>query len=309
MPAEPVCATALQFAVYGGPDVLQLADHTVAAPAAGQLRVRVRAAALNPFDAKLRSGAMASEDAPPEPKVVGLDLAGVVEAVGPGVEGTAVGDEVLGTAVGGAMATVALAGRFAAKPAAMAWTDAAAWPTVAEAACRGLRHLGAQAGETVLIHGGAGSVGILAVQLAVRAGARVVATAAERDHTTLAELGAIPVAYGDGWADRVRAAAPGGGIDAVLDTAGAGVLADSVALAGGPDRVVTLADGDAAAHGVRFTGGDPADRVPEATAAIGTWWADGVRLPVGRVYPWSDAVQAYADLDGGRVHGKLVVSF
>lgn len=307
-----VSATVLQFTRYGGPEVLELATVEVPDPGAGEVRIDVRAAAVNPFDAKARSGRFGrGEGGPAAPVRVGFDLAGVVEAVGPDVAGIAVGDEVLGLAAGGggAMATYALAGPVAPKPADMSWIDAAAWPTVTEAATRGLEHLALKRGETLLVHGGAGSVGLVAVQLGLRAGARVIATAAERDHGSLAGRGAIAVTYGDGWADRVRAAAGDGSpvVDAVLDAAGTGVLADSVALAGGTARVLTLAGDDAEETGVTFSGGGDAAGKARAIRSIPGLYADGVRVPVGGVFGFADAMEAYNELERG-ARGKLVVS-
>jgi hypothetical protein len=150
-----------------------------------------------------------------------------------------------------------------AKPAGLSWVAAAALVTVGEAAFRVLKHLGLSAGQTLLILGAGGSVGTITTQLAVARGLTVIGTAGPDDVERVSSLRATAVRYGDGWADRVRAAAPGG-IDAVVDTAGAGLLAGAVDLAGDPARVITIADPDAAAHHVRFTGSDPADRAPEA---------------------------------------------
>ena len=131
--------------------------------------------------------------------------------------------------------------------------------------------------------------------------------AAEGDLERLTGLGATAVRYGDGWADRVRAAAPGG-VDAVLDAAGAGLLADAIALAGDAARVITIADDHAADHGVRFTGADPADRAPEALPELAALLADGrLDVPIWRSYPLAQAAQAHADLEARRNHGKIVL--
>jgi len=111
----------------------------------------------------------------------------------------------------------------------------------------------------------------------------------------------------DGWTERVRTAAPAG-VDAVFDTAGAGLLAGAIALAGDPARVITIADESAPDHGVRFTGQDPADRAPEALPALAALLADGrLAVPVWRAYPLADAAKAHADLDAGRNHGKIIL--
>jgi NADPH:quinone reductase-like Zn-dependent oxidoreductase len=170
-----------------------------------------------------------------------------------------------------------------------------------------LKHLGLSAGQTLLILGAGGSVGTIATQLAVARGLTVIGTAGPDDAERLSSLGATAVRYGDGWADRVRAAAPGG-IDAVFDTTGAGLLAGAVSLTGDAARVITIADPDAAAHHVRFTGADPADRAPEALPELARLMVAGqLTVPVWRDYPLAGAAAAHADLEAGRNHGKIVL--
>ena len=194
-----------------------------------------------------------------------------------------------------------------AKPDGLSWEGAASVISVGEAAFRVLKHLGLKAGQTLLILGAGGSVGTIAVQLAAARGITVIGTAAEGDLERLGALGATAVRYGDGWADRVRAVAPGG-VDAVFDAAGAGLLADAIALAGDPARVITIADDNAADHGVRFTGADPADRAPEALPELAALMADGrLAVPIWRTYPLARAAQAHADLEARRNHGKIVL--
>jgi NADPH:quinone reductase-like Zn-dependent oxidoreductase len=185
--------------------------------------------------------------------------------------------------------------------------NAAALVTVGEAAFRGLAHLNVKAGQTLLIHGAAGSVGTIAVQLAVARGITVIGTAAAADLEHVTALGATAVRYGEGWADRVRAIAPDG-VDAVFDTSGAGVLPDSVALTGDVARVITIADESAAQHGVRFTGADPADRFAQARPELASLAASGrLTVPIWRTYPLAEAARAHADLEAGRNHGKIVL--
>ncbi len=194
-----------------------------------------------------------------------------------------------------------------ARPESISAQTAAALVTVGEAAYRGLDRLGIKPGQTLLIHGAAGSVGTIAVQLAVARGIAVIGTAAESDLERVVVLGAAAVKYGEGWADRVRAVAPDG-VDAVFDTSGAGVLAESVALAGDAARVITIADEAAAEHGVRFTGADPADRCPEALPElVGLAAAGRLSVPIWRAYPLAEAARAHEDLEAGRNHGKIVL--
>jgi NADPH:quinone reductase-like Zn-dependent oxidoreductase len=193
------------------------------------------------------------------------------------------------------------------KPEGLSTETAAALVTVGEAAFRALAHLNVKAGQTLLIHGAAGSVGTIAVQLAVARGITVIGTAAADDLEQVTALGATAVRYGEGWAERVRAVAPDG-VGAVFDTSGAGVLAESVALAGDAAHVITIADESAAEHGVRFTGADPADRVPQARQELAALAASGrLSVPIWRTYPLAEAARAHADLEAGLNHGKIIL--
>ncbi|MFF8790120.1 NADP-dependent oxidoreductase [Streptomyces sp. NPDC015125] len=296
---------AITFSEYGAPEVLRPSEVTPPEPGPGQVRIRVRAASVNPLDLKIRSGLMAQAAPARFPVVPGLDAAGVVDAVGEGA-GAAVGDEVLGAAVGGSYAEYALLERPVARPRALSWEVAASLVTVGETASRVLRQLGAQAGQTLLVHGAAGSVGTLAVQLAVARGITVVGTVGEPDDERLGALGATTVRYGDGWADRVRAAAPEG-VDFVLDASGAGVLADSVALTGDSARVITIADMSAAEHGVRFSAGS-ADHAEDPLPQLVQLAAAGeLDVPVWRTYPLDQAATAHRDIEARRNKGKAVL--
>ena len=296
----------ITYSRYGGPDVLSLSDADIPEPGPGQARIRVRAVAVNPIDAKIRSGRMDGIFPIQFPVLPGWDVAGVVDAAGPGAAAAA-GDEVFGVAAVGGYSQYALLDRPVPKPAALSWETAAALVTVGEAAFRVLKHLGLKAGQTLVILGAGGSVGTIAVQLATARGVRVIGTAADGDLDRLTGLGATAVRYGDGWTERVRAAAPDG-VDAVFDTTGAGLLPGAISLAGDRARVITIADDNAADHGVRFTGADPADRVPESLPELAALAASGrLTVPVWRTYPLAEAARAHADLDAGRNHGKLVL--
>ncbi|MER5971137.1 NADP-dependent oxidoreductase [Streptomyces sp. NPDC002055] len=298
-------STAITFSAYGAPDVLQLSAVATPEPGPGQVRIRVRAASVNPLDMKIRSGLMAGKVPAHFPVTPGLDAAGVVDAVGEGAE-AAVGDEVLGATAGGSYSEYALLDRAVAKPAALSWEVAAALVTVGRTAFRVLGEMGVQAGGTLLIHGAAGSVGAIAVQLAVARGITVIGTVGEHDVERLTALGATAVRYGDGWTERVRAAAPQG-VDAVLDASGAGVLADSVALTGDSARVLTIADLSAAQHGVRFSAG-AADQAGDPLPELVRMAADGtLTVPVWRTYPLADAARAHTDLEARRNRGKAVL--
>ncbi len=296
---------AITFSEYGAPEVLRLSDVTPPEPGPGQVRIRVRAASVNPFDMKVRSGRMADAVPARFPMILGLDAAGVVDAVG-GAAGAAVGDEVLGAAASGSYSEYALLDRPVAKPGALSWEAAASLVTAGRTAFRVLGELGVQAGQTLLVHGAAGSVGTVAAQLAVARGITVVGTAGEHDLERVTALGATAVRYGDGWPERVRAAAPQG-VDFVLDTSGAGVLAGSVALTGDSARVLTIADMSAAQHGVVFSTGS-ADRTGESLPELVRLAAEGkLSVPVWRTYPLAEAAQAHADLEARRNRGKAVL--
>ncbi|MGW6614177.1 NADP-dependent oxidoreductase [Streptomyces erythrochromogenes] len=299
---------AIAFSEYGTPEVLRLSEVTAPEPGPGQVRIRVRAASVNPLDLKIRSGLMAGAIPAHFPVVPGLDAAGVVDAVGEGAD-AAVGDEVLGATTGGGYSEYALLERPVAKPAALSWDVAASLVTVGRTAFRVLAQLGAGKGQTLLVHGAGGSVGIIAAQLAVARGITVVATVGEHDIERVTALGATAVRYGDGWVQRVNTAAPRG-VDFVLDASGAGVLADSVALTGDSARVITIADMSAAQHGVRFSAGstDTADPAEDVLPQLAELAADGrLTLPVWRTYPLAEAATAHADLEAHRNRGKAVL--
>ncbi len=305
---------AVQYTRFGGPEVLELVEREDPVPAEGQVRVAVRAAAVNPMDWKLRGGGSASADAPPAPRVPGFDVAGVVDALGAGVTDLAVGDEVVGKAVGGAYAEEALADARALvrKPAEVSWEVAAAIPVVATTAYRALALFGLDegdhAGTTLVVDGASGGVGVFAVQLAVARGATVIGTASEAHQDDVRALGATPVVYGEGLADRVRAVAPQG-VDLAFDTAGKGSLGDLVALTGDPSKVVTIADYAGAQElGATFTsGGDPDVETRALAEAVALLAAGRLRAPTVVTYPLSEAGTAQEDNRTRRVAGKLVL--
>ncbi|MEU5537426.1 NADP-dependent oxidoreductase [Streptomyces sp. NPDC020362] len=299
-------STAITFSEYGGPEVLTLSEVATPEPGLGQVRIRVRAAAVNPIDVRIRAGLMQGAFPVNFPQVPGWEVAGVVEAVG-GSSGFAVGDEVFGVASVGGYGEHALLQWPFAKPQELSFETAAAMVTVGEAAYRALKHLGVQQGQTLLIHGAGGSVGTVAVQLAVARGITVVGTVADQDIERVGGLGAVAARYGEGWVDRVKAAAPGG-VDFVFDASGAGVLAGSVALVGDAGKVITIADPSFAQHGVRFTGMDPKDRFPKALPQLADLIAAGkLDVPVWRAYPLGEAAQAHTDIEARRNQGKVVL--
>ena len=306
---------AVQYRRYGGPEVLELVEREDPTPGPGEVRIAVRAASVNPVDWKIRSGGMARADAPDAPTVPGMDLAGTVEEVGPEVTDLQVGAEVLGRTGHGAFAekTIAAAGALTAKPAAVSWEAAASLPVIATTAYRTLELLGLGEGEhpdrTLVVDGASGGVGTLVVQLARARGVTVVGSGSEAHQEDLRALGALPVVYGEGLADRVRSALDGRSVDAALDAAGKGSLPALIELTGSADRVLTIADPTAGDHGVRFTGGSASEEVPGALADAVARVADGrLTLPTITTYPLDDAARAQSDNESGAVAGKLVVT-
>jgi NADPH:quinone reductase-like Zn-dependent oxidoreductase len=299
-------ATAITYDRFGGPEVLTVTEVDVPVPQAGQVVLKVRAAGVNPLDVKIRRGDLAGQFPARFPITPGLDLAGTVTAVGDAVTGFAIGDSVFGIAAAGSYAQYAVATQLQHKPGRIDWDQAAALPTVGEAAFRALGHLDLHAGETLLIHGAGGSVGTIATQIAISRGITVIGSTGKDDLDHVASLGAAALDYSHGLTEQIRALPAV--IDAVLDTAGAGVLPESIALAGGPERVITLADPAAGQYGVRFTGSDPADRDPTALAQLARLTAAGqLTLPIWRTYPLTEAATAHADIEGRRNHGKVVL--
>ena len=216
---------------YGPPEVLEWAQVPLQEPGEGQIRIKVKAAGISPTDLALRAGYLKDIPLPPD-AVLGFEAAGTVDAVGPGVTGASAGEGVTALLFGlGGYAEYAVASIWTRKPESVSWTDAAALPSSAEAAAGVLRQLNVKSGETLLLFGGGGSVGVIATQLAVAQGVKVISAVGENDDALARELGATPVRYGAGLAGRVRAL---GAVDAVFDAAGKGVLADATALAADP---------------------------------------------------------------------------
>lgn len=299
---------AVTFSEYGGPEVLHVGD--VAEPHAGpgQVRIVVRAAGVNPIDWKARSGMLREVMPVSFPAIDGREAAGIVDEVGPDVAGASSGDEVFGFAVGGAAAEYAILDDFARKPAGLSWEEAAGLPVAVETSVRVFTVLGGVGeGQTVVINGAAGGVGVAAVQLAVVRGARVIATASERNHEFLCSLGAEPTTYGPGLVERVHALAPDG-VDLAFDTAGQGGVPDLITLTGDPARVATIADFGAAALGVKVTGGGDfraAQALGEAAELIE---AGRLRLTVAQTFTFAQAGEAHRVSQDGHVRGKLILT-
>lgn len=296
---------ALQYEEYGDPEVLTWAEAPEPHPGPGQIRIVVRAASVNPIDWKIVSGAMAGDAPPTGPAFLGFDAAGVVDEIGDEVTDVAIGDEVLGRGQN-TQAEHAVLDSWAAKPADVDWPVAAAVGVAGETSERGLRLLGVGDGDTLFVDGGAGGVGAFAVQMAVARGAQVIASGGERNHDYLREIGATPVLYGDGVAERVRAAA-GGEVDAVFDVAGKTPIEELISLVSKPSQVVSIANFAAGEAGARVTGGSSDSRPREALTEVAALLAEGSLAIEVQTFPFDRAAEAYRISKAGHVRGKLVL--
>ena len=249
---------AVRYDEFGGIDVLRVDEVERPVPGDGQVLVRVKAAGINPSEAVIRTGAVAQLFPSTFPSGQGSDLAGVIEEVGAGVGGFSPGDEVIGfTNNRASQAELVLveAVDLVRKPEKVSWEAAGGLYVAGVTAWGAVNAVQPREGETVVVSGAAGGVGSLAVQLARRTGATVIGLASESNHEWLKSHGVIPVAYGDGVADRIRAAAPSG-VDAFVDTYGGGYVDIAIALGVAAGRIDTIADYAAAAkYGVKTAGG------------------------------------------------------
>src|SRR5215217_9734913 len=296
---------ALQYTEHGGPEVLSWGDAPTPHAEPGQIRIAVRAASVNPVDWKQVTGAMSGGHAMSGPAYLGFDAAGVVDEVGEGVTGVSVGDEVFGRGRN-TQAEDAVLDAWAAKAASVDWAVAAAAGVAGETSERTLRLLDIDAGDTLFVDGGAGGVGAVAVQMALARGAKVIASASEANHDYLRELGATPVVYGQGLAERVRAAA-GGPVDAVLDVAGKTPIEELISLAPEPSQVVTIANYTAGHAGARVTGGGADSQPMQALALVADLLAQNQLVIKVQTFPFDRAAEAYRISQSGHVRGKLVL--
>jgi NADPH:quinone reductase-like Zn-dependent oxidoreductase len=304
---------AVRFGEYGDVDVLRVDDVPVPGPGPGQVLVRVRAAGINPGEAKVREGLLHERWPATFPSGQGSDLAGVVDRLGPDGVAVAPGDEVIGwvdTRSSQAEYAVVEAGHLTPKPAGVSWEAAGALPVAGFTAWAAVRAVSLKPGETIVISGAAGGVGSLAVQLAKRAGATVIGLAGPGNHEWLTEHGAIPVSYGDGVADRIRAALPAGQhVDAFIDTYGG----DYVELALNdlgvePARVDTIVRFDAAErYGVKLDGNAAGASAETLRELAGLIEAGELEVPIAGTYPLDQVRDAYAELAKGHIRGKIVL--
>lgn len=297
---------ALRYHEFGGPEVLRVEEAPEPAAGPGQVLISVRAVSVNPFDWKTRAGYLAEMVPTVFPAIPGTDAAGVVEAVGEGVEGVAVGDSVfgLGSATTAERAVLDL---VAPVPPAMSFAQAASLGLAVETAARTLDRLDLSPGATVLIDGAAGGVGSAMVQLALARGLRVIGTAGPDGQEYLASLGATATTYGDGLADRVASLAPEG-VDGAVDVVGLGSVPALVAITGDPRKVATVADFSAYALGVHVAD-TSTGRAGYALAEAARLFAEGrFAVTIEDTFPLKDGAQAHRRSETGHVRGKLVIT-
>lgn len=301
---------AVRFDEYGGVDALQVVEVGRPVPGPGQVLVRVKAASINPGEAKIRSGALAQRWPTTFPSGEGSDLAGIAEELGEGVRGFAVGDEVIGwtdNRASHAEFVVVEAAHLVHKPAGVSWEAAGSLFVVGATAHAMVRAVSVGPGDTVVVAGAAGGVGTIAVQLARNAGATVIGLASEPHHEWLSSHGVIPVTYGEGVADRIRAAS-GGRVDAFLDTVGRGYVELALELGVRPERIDTIADFEAAAkHGVK-TDGNAAGASTQVLSELAELIDQGkLEIPIAGVYPLAKVQDAYREVEQGHTLGKIVL--
>jgi NADPH:quinone reductase-like Zn-dependent oxidoreductase len=300
---------AVRFDEYGGVEVLKVVDVPRPAPGAGRVLVQVKAAGINPGEAKIRAGMLHARWPATFPSGQGSDLAGVVAETGPRVTGVSVGDEIIGWTDNRASQAEYVAveeQHLTAKPAGVSWEVAGALFVAGTTAYATVRAVGLTEGDTVVVSGAAGGVGSLAVQLARRAGATVIGLASEAHYPWLAGHGVIPVAYGDGVADRIQQAASK--VDAFIDTFGAGYVQLALELGVEPSRIDTIANFEAVArYGVKAEG-NTAGASASALAELAGLIADGeLDVPIAATFPLDRVQDAYRRLAEGHILGKIVL--
>lgn len=310
---------AMVISRFGGPDVFELQDRPRPVAGPGELLVRVVASGTNPVDAKIRqAGSWAGI---PFPAVLGYDVSGVVEEVGPGVTGFKAGDEVFYTPEifgnpNGSYAeyTVAAASIVAHKPPGLSHVEAAGIPLAGGTAWEAIvRRLAVRPGETVLIHGGAGGVGSFAIQFAKAAGARVLATASKANHEAMRDLGAdVTLDYRDtDVVDQILREAGGAGVDASFDTAGGNVpMSTQVTRPFGRIATILPPSGDLDALYVKNQTlyGTFLTREGARLREMAPLFERGqARVIVDAVLPLEEVGKAHERLDSGHGRGKIIL--
>lgn len=336
---------AVKFDKYGGIDVLHVDEVVIPVPEDDQILVRVKAAGINPGEAAIRQGLMAKQWPATFPSGQGSDFAGVVERVGNNVEKFKAGDEVIGFTdhrASQAEYVTVDADHLIQRPSHVAWEQAGALFVVGTTAYAAVKAVGLQKGETLVVSGAAGGVGSIVVQLARNIGARVIGLASESNHEWITKHGGIPVAYGEGMVDRIKAAASqaqppgrdsrtagrdsqipdrdsrtadadsrrttGPTIDAFIDTYGHGYVDLALALGVKPERIDTIIDFEAAQKHHVKTEGNAQGAKASVLAELANLIDKGrLEIPIAKVYNLNDVRDAYQELEKRHTHGKIVL--
>jgi NADPH2:quinone reductase len=292
----------------GGPDVQEFLDLEMPTPMPGELLVEVRAAGVNPVDWKIRAGMLGAAKESDLPAVLGSEVSGVVRGVGKDADGFAENDEVFGSVAPGSGGyteyTLVTANAAAHKPLQVSFNDAATLPVAAATAYDGVTQLDLKEGQTLLINGIGGGVGVAAAQIARDFGINVVGTGSADKRSMVETLGATLVPSGDGVADRVRQILPDG-VDAIFDLAGGDALRSVAELVSDRTKLISAGDVTVAELGGRMVERDRTHRVLEIVAAL---VADGKLDPhVEDVRPLDEAADAIAAVEIGHARGKVVI--
>jgi NADPH:quinone reductase-like Zn-dependent oxidoreductase len=300
---------AVRFDEYGGIEVLKVVDVPRPVPGAGQVLIQVKAAGINPGEAKIRDGLLHARWPATFPSGQGSDLAGIVAETGAGVSRVSVGDEIIGwTDSRASQAEYAVVDEqhLTPKPATVPWEVAGALFVAGATAYAAVRAVALASGDAVVVSGAAGGVGSLAVQLARRAGATVIGLASEANHPWLSKHDVIAVAYGDGVADRIRQAAPT--VDAFIDTYGAGYVELALGLGVEPSRIDTIANFEAITRfGVKGDGNAAGSSAGVLAELAGLIAAGELELPIAATFPLDRVQDAYRRLAEGHILGKIVL--
>lgn len=301
---------AVRFDRYGDRDVLYLAEGPTGQPAAGEVLVAVRAAGINPGEAKIRIGALHERFPATFPSGQGSDLAGVVVALGEGVTDFRVGDEVLGyswSRSSQATYCVVPATQLIAKPAALSWAAAGSLYVVGCTAWAAVGAVNPQPGDTVAVSAAAGGVGTMVIQLLAQRGAQVLGIAAPSSADWLRRYGATAIPYGEGLAPSLATAAPDG-LDAFIDLYGPEYVQLAADLGVAPDRIETITAFEKAAElGARSAGSVDGSSREVLTAVAGLVASGRVEIPIAATYPLDAVQDAFAELEQGHTHGKIVL--
>ncbi len=301
---------AVKFDAYGGLEVLKVIEVDRPKPGPGEVLVRVKAAGINPGETMIRKGAFAERWPATFPSGQGSDFAGIVEEVGAGVDNVRAGDEVIGfthNRASQAEFVVVDAGNLVPRPANVSWEQAGALFVAGTTAYAAVRSVALSAGDTVVVSGAAGGVGSIAVQLARNYGANVIGLASEANHKWLSDHGVIPIAYGHGVEDRIRAASKGK-VDAFIDTFGGGYVELALKLGVAPNRIDTIVDFAAAEkHGVKTEGSIDAANAGVLGQLAELMAAGRLEIPIAKVYPLDNVRDAYQELEQRHTRGKIVL--